>query len=148
MRLSCIKGAMMLAQLIQPIKNQFIIYSYYSESCDTWGIVNTFSAHLLNKLSPSLLIYWSKKNGFSETVDVFTRKLLWGPRVCIQTGFINTTADFSLSASKYYTKVPLSKLSFPVGLIITHNSMIRGSLRDHNTCWLCLEQILVFSWKW
>lgn len=130
---------------IQPIKIEFTLYSYYSGSCVTWGIVNIFSDHhLLNKPSPSLSICWTKK-GFSETVDVFTRKLLWGPQVCIQTGFINTTAAFSLSASKYYTKVPLSKPSFPVGLIITHNSTIRGSLRDHNTFRLCSEQMLVFS---
>ncbi len=112
---------------------------WYVRNCE---YIFSPSAEQTQPISVDLL---NQKNGFSETVDVFTRKLLWGPQVCIQTGFINTTAAFSLSASKYYTKVPLSKLSFPVGLIITHNSIIRGSLRDHSACWLCSEQILVFS---
>lgn len=38
------------------------------------------------------------------------------------------------------------RLFFPVGLIITHNNTIRGSLRDHSSCWFCSEQILVFSY--
>ncbi len=113
---------------------------WYVRNCE---YIFSPSAEQTQPISVDLLN--QKKKWIQWNCDVFTRKLLWGPRVCIQTGFINTTADFSLSASKYYTKVPLSKLSFPVGLIITHNSMIRGSLRDHNTCWLCLEQILVFS---